>query len=253
MSEYIEVTKHYRSRSTNSQTIKPGVYHKDDPALYGKAIFLVNSGRANWTHDKMPQASSAKGPSAEDLRARKESTHVRVTKGYRSHSTESALIAPDVYEKRDKRLFGKANFLVETGRAHWCEAPGEEPDVAIKEVYLDTEQSEGVEVDELMVQFGELQPDEPDPIAESVDAEGDNVPGDGVTEDDKEQLVQWVDPLLVSAVFENAIASPLMNDGIKKMNQLYAMSHQDILDIPGIGDAKLQEIVRVMGEKGNDD
>lgn len=42
----IKVNEFYRGRSTGEQPIAPGVYSADDPALFGLADFLVESGRA---------------------------------------------------------------------------------------------------------------------------------------------------------------------------------------------------------------
>lgn len=219
--EYIEVTVHYRGHSTKSQLIKPGVYEKDDPCLYGQANFLVREGKAHWTQDQEPKADTASGPSAEALRARKSGTHIQVTVNYRGHSTQSALISPGVYEKRDPRLFGQANFLVDSGRAHWV-AP---EDVAII-----------VQLDELIAEHDELHGYE--------DAQGNNVPGKGATGPAIEEKTEgaWRS-LPLDSELDNAIAAPLMNAGITTLGQLRGLSTPEILAVPGIGLAKL-EIIR---------
>lgn len=42
----IQVTTNYRGRRTQEQLIAPGIYFREDPALFGLADFLVETGRA---------------------------------------------------------------------------------------------------------------------------------------------------------------------------------------------------------------
>lgn len=42
----IEVKQTYRGRKTREQPIHPGIYFREDPALFGLADFLIETGRA---------------------------------------------------------------------------------------------------------------------------------------------------------------------------------------------------------------
>lgn len=42
----IQVTQNYRGRRTQEQLIAPGIYFREDPALFGLADFLIETGRA---------------------------------------------------------------------------------------------------------------------------------------------------------------------------------------------------------------
>lgn len=165
-------------------------------------------------------------------KARHMERYLEVTVGYRGKiSTKGEYIAPGVYSNKDKRLHSQAEFLVETGRARWLENPPDAPP---------TPPSEG---------SGGTEPEMQAPHPMDVDWKSvEQVAEEGESGTAAETVEAAVvnDPVLVSIVFDNTIAESLMNGGVKTMDDLAALSPEDIQAIPNIGKRKLETIADVL-------